>query len=561
MGYVLLWLELLAAALLLTAWLIIPAVKNWQERRIRACAWLVASMTPTVALGVATFISRYATHYLEVVIRGPLETMFLAQMLGTVALWCCGLWMCGGLAAARWSKKWLAAALGAAMVLLPMTFAHLDAAVQRRLTVLRDEVGVLALSVAPARPPDRDNAALVYAQVFERLPEEWPEAYDEWTTTKDEAADPTAVAFPVDAFRGLLDENRQAINLLRAAAAKSGCYFEREYTQPSTSMLMPELQDMREAARLLDLSARRHAAEGDFVEALSEIDVIYTMAEHMSADPFAVSQLIAQVIQSKAIEALEAMLIESELSEDALSAIQTATGFSARGQLLRCLRIEQTTGLWVYCEMAESTGGAGPLEGIGVSFTRAFQPDRLVSTSSLFRVLRVSADLADFRRVTERYQQAARLPIYEAQPVLQRIEDEFEDNPPGVVAGLLCGVWRPIIQAAARSDALRASAQVGLAMHRYRAAHGQFPVSLDELVPDALPAVPRDPYDGQPIRLVTTDDGWVVYSIGPDMVDDGGRVRYGHPDVTGDLLFRYRRPGVAESAVVRDPQEASGGDG
>jgi hypothetical protein len=38
-----------------------------------------------------------------------------------------------------------------------------------------------------------------------------------------------------------------------------------------------------------------------------------------------------------------------------------------------------------------------------------------------------------------------------------------------------------------------------------------------------LPAVPLDPFDGAPLRYKPLVKGYVVYSIGPDGHDDGGK--------------------------------------
>jgi hypothetical protein len=40
------------------------------------------------------------------------------------------------------------------------------------------------------------------------------------------------------------------------------------------------------------------------------------------------------------------------------------------------------------------------------------------------------------------------------------------------------------------------------------------------LVPDSLPAVPRDPFDGAPFRY--SAGRRLVYSVGENLVDDGG---------------------------------------
>jgi hypothetical protein len=57
-----------------------------------------------------------------------------------------------------------------------------------------------------------------------------------------------------------------------------------------------------------------------------------------------------------------------------------------------------------------------------------------------------------------------------------------------------------------------------------RAAHdGKLPDSLAELVPDTLPAIPKDPFDEQPLRYRRLPQGFTVYSVGPDFTDNGGQ--------------------------------------
>jgi hypothetical protein len=73
---------------------------------------------------------------------------------------------------------------------------------------------------------------------------------------------------------------------------------------------------------------------------------------------------------------------------------------------------------------------------------------------------------------------------------------------------------------------------VVIAAERYRLARGKFPEQLDQLVPDFLPAVPNDPFDGQPLRIYSREDKFAVYSVGMDGKDDGGKddQGFGKPD-------------------------------
>lgn len=67
-------------------------------------------------------------------------------------------------------------------------------------------------------------------------------------------------------------------------------------------------------------------------------------------------------------------------------------------------------------------------------------------------------------------------------------------------------------------------AAVGIAVERYRLRHGRWPDNLAALVPDFLPAAPTDMLDGRPLRYQRLADGVVVYSVGPDGTDDGGKL-------------------------------------
>ncbi|HLL87799.1 MAG TPA: hypothetical protein VK324_00695 [Tepidisphaeraceae bacterium] len=66
--------------------------------------------------------------------------------------------------------------------------------------------------------------------------------------------------------------------------------------------------------------------------------------------------------------------------------------------------------------------------------------------------------------------------------------------------------------------------QVAIALEFFRRRHGRYPSTLDALVPTFLPAVPADRIDGRPLRYRLTDRGPLVYSVGMDRDDDGGRV-------------------------------------
>jgi hypothetical protein len=74
-----------------------------------------------------------------------------------------------------------------------------------------------------------------------------------------------------------------------------------------------------------------------------------------------------------------------------------------------------------------------------------------------------------------------------------------------------------------RYTQVRDAAEVAIALTVWHRRHGHWPESLDALVPDLLPTVPPDRFDGKPLRYVVRDGRPVVYSIGNNRRDDGGR--------------------------------------
>jgi hypothetical protein len=65
-----------------------------------------------------------------------------------------------------------------------------------------------------------------------------------------------------------------------------------------------------------------------------------------------------------------------------------------------------------------------------------------------------------------------------------------------------------------------------LALEIYRQSTGDYPTRFDDLVPELLPTLPIDPFDGQPLRYERAGPGYRFYSIGPDLIDSqGGKAR------------------------------------
>lgn len=64
----------------------------------------------------------------------------------------------------------------------------------------------------------------------------------------------------------------------------------------------------------------------------------------------------------------------------------------------------------------------------------------------------------------------------------------------------------------------------GMACKIYHRQHKKYPDNISELGPNLLPAKPLDPFTGQPLKYHPKKDGFIVYSLGSNKKDDGGRM-------------------------------------
>lgn len=80
-----------------------------------------------------------------------------------------------------------------------------------------------------------------------------------------------------------------------------------------------------------------------------------------------------------------------------------------------------------------------------------------------------------------------------------------------------------------------------LALRCFHSDQGHPPTRLDELVPKYLKSIPLDPFSGQPLVYRAQGTNWLLYSVGPDRVDDGGTPvgprQRGSAERKGDWFF------------------------
>jgi hypothetical protein len=96
-------------------------------------------------------------------------------------------------------------------------------------------------------------------------------------------------------------------------------------------------------------------------------------------------------------------------------------------------------------------------------------------------------------------------------------------SPWNLLARIAAPNFRKAVMAMARNQTWVDEGLIACALERYRLAHGEYPGTLDALVPQFIEKLPHDIIGGQPLKYRRMDDGkFLLYSVGWDGKDDGG---------------------------------------
>jgi hypothetical protein len=546
MGYTLLWIENLTFWLLLIALGVALAVRvkrRWPRRTLLVATIVLA---PGACLLATLAIWALETNWrVPTGLFSPVLALSVCCTVGLLVILRSGLQRDDQQTprANQWRLGTLALATSAALVLHLMTFWNLDLSVRQQMETLRAEAGALAMSAAPARIPDRDNAAVLYVQAFEGgLLDPMPKEYEEWFRLMSDEPDKFDPLVPELAT--YLIHLRPLLVLVREATARPGCNFNRDWGRPSISMLLPETQDMRAAARALQLEAHARATQGDMRGACENVLAMHRLAEHVSEEPFLVSQLVSFAIDSMAVHILELLLQRHPVTVADLDVLNDFRSRPMRPRLQRAFRAQEAMALATFCRVGDwreleplTRSGIGIISGdFGSRMT--FWP---LNASAVYRVFFWAADVQSCREHSHTFEMLPTLPYKQAHVVWGNAEQSLRTSPIGIMTRLLIPAFPQSHIAATRTEAKTRLGQLAVAMHRHRLQHGTFPSDLDELSRNTNVLIPRDPFDSQPLRLTKTDDSLILYSVGPDLKDDHG-AKMDEQTRTGDLTLVLKVP-------------------
>ena len=346
------------------------------------------------------------------------------------------------------------------------------------------------------------------------------------------------------AISAYLNSNDTAVTLLMKAVAIKNCVFPLNSSE-GEEMKVPHIWKVKDAAHLLQLRAILCAETNDADSAERSLLALVDLANSLTNELLCIDQTRQIDCLFMAKESLQRMLNRIALTDTQLTRLAPICDVGQSLHTLhRMLLGQRCFGIVVFDKLRrdswrEAQGDNGYVGGD----LNGYDPP--VRSLIVYRALGW-LDL-DFLHYLDRYAelvQTARSDFFTGRGLVRKPYYSDTIRKDCMVAWYqLCGFEQLQIRQV-QSIALTRVIRTVLALERYRTSRGTLPDNLTDLCPVFLESVPEDPYDSRPLRYKKLPEGYVVYSIGGDCVDNGGTQtdKYDREYMPGtDITFTVER--------------------
>lgn len=363
---------------------------------------------------------------------------------------------------------------------------------------------------AQPAPPDNDGPRVL--AIADKLPKDWSawangDAGQKWHAKRDPnrlpPADATAAARA--ALEPLAGPRAEALGLRDSR----GAFFPVKVENNPMATLLPHCQKCREVVSLLGLDGQVAALDQNPARGIDAARAQLKLARAIGDEPFFISQLVRMACAAAAAQTAMQVLAWAEPPAPGLAELQAELLAEAEfPHFLTGMRGERAALDRVFEGLAEgtitedeffqmATGRVGPAQ------------------RALFRAYKglIPADRAKCLELCTQYIEAAQLPHHERLAAIAAVPHPKRDgfDPRYLGTMVLMPAVGSFAESGLRTRANLLSAAAGVACERFRLKHGRFPDALAELVPEFLPSVPVNPFDGKPLTFRALGDRVAIY--------------------------------------------------
>lgn len=337
--------------------------------------------------------------------------------------------------------------------------------------------------------------------------------------------------------------------------------------------LLPLAQESREFSRLLAARAMRSLGEGKRAEAEEDLLACRRLGRQVGQDRWLIAQLVGIAIEAIAGEAEAALAHHGNYTaEEARAYIARLDALPPRRPMIetidngeRLVMLSVVCHIALYPENIDQLSNGGPrqspsmLTKAGVLLINWDVP--LKKTNAHFDELAAAARAGTRDERQEKLdaidnglrQKAAE--IGDPRRMLSRALWGRSETMGDVLLSLLAPAISAAFSAEEQATMRFELSRLGFALAAYKADQGEYPPALDALAPRYVATVPQDVFSGKPLVYRRADDrkGFVLYSVGRNGMDDGGRDgrRGDPPPEFGPGAFV-----VGDDIVIRTPENS-----
>lgn len=324
-----------------------------------------------------------------------------------------------------------------------------------------------------------------------------------------------------------LESHRQQMDHIRAGSRCKRCFFPLVRSKPDELLLSTPIYYhgvMNQVGYLFRVHATLHLGRGEHDLAWSDSQTLLIFSRHLSEQPHLIPHLTGFSLAQAALMNIADIVHYGEFTAEELA------------------------------HMAREFDGIGTLEPVAEKFRggeRMLQLEIVQAQSrNEMRIACLPKNVPDLpgidwnivlRRTNEQFDQleqaAELLPGHERAAIMAALDATWITPPDwgGVitrsgrsqlVANLhLCMMMSSLVTNIEFDDRHRVyhtAARTAISLTQYRAVHDEYPEKLSQLVPEFVDRIPVDRYSGEPLKYLRTEDGYKLYSVGPNGQDNGG---------------------------------------
>ncbi len=320
--------------------------------------------------------------------------------------------------------------------------------------------------------------------------------------------------------------------------------YESGYENPTEMLgvLMPDLSDFRRLVFSLRLRICLNAEQGRFEDAFNDVKSCYRFGQHLRGDKILIEQIVGIAIEALAVRTIQDIVSEYDIDSTILANLQNsleqivadenfvpsleAERLCAYDEIQRCFTEDRFGGGHLYLSRL---GNLTPSDRSDLEEILVEAIFSLRGWPTAVKVLFAHPDKKQTREMADSYYDFW-TKVYHKTPSQIRAEGiDAEKQAMEIIEGnILLQILAPALfrinEIAHRNKTEVYATVTLLALLRYEKDKGSYPNDLRQLITAGyLKKLPMDAFSDKPLVYRKTDDDFILYSVGPNFTDEGGR--------------------------------------